>query len=111
MMPSSHYSCPLHYGEERQVQVHGIPGVQYLPCSPVFGCSNTTTRIPNGTFVRFVSWRQLGTAEDSIVWEFVYADDETVRVWVSPEALTNNWLWKAKRLRPVGRAGRRPVRW
>jgi len=103
-MPTpTYYSCPLHYGEERQVQVHGMPGIQYLPCTPVFGCVHASTRVPNGTFIRFVSWKQLGADEDSVVWEFMYSDDEKVRVWISPEALTNNWLWKAKRIRPVGR--------
>lgn len=94
---STSYNCPLSYGDERQVQVHGIPGVHHLPCTPAFGCTNPVSRIQNGTFVRFDSWKQLGGDEDSIVWVFTLSEDSSVQVWISPEALVNNWLWKVKR--------------
>lgn len=106
------YVCPLHYGEERQVYVSGIPGINYLPVVPVFGSKSPTTRIPNGTFIRFIQWKQIGNDLDSIVWEAELADvhraNETERFYISPNALDNNWLWKAKR---VGKGAGRHRGW
>lgn len=106
MSASPTYVCPIEYGSERQVHVHGIPGLNYLPCIPMVGSTTGMTRIPNGTFIRFMNWKQLGQDEDTIVWEFQLSEMPAVHIYVSPDALANNWLWKAKRMvKPVLRRG------
>lgn len=91
------YTCPLMYGEERQVQASSlVSGLRALPCIPATGCERPITSIPNGTFITFDRWFEFNDNSGSIMWEFHMADDLACRFYLAPENLPA--LWRARRL-------------
>ena len=90
--------CPFHYGEQRQVQVRDIPGVNYMPCIPEMGSTHAVTRIPNGTFIKFYGEKCIGLDDSEVVWVFEIPDMKaSVRVLIPADSA--QYLWK------VGRKG------
>lgn len=82
--------------------VTGIPGLKGLPCMPNPGSKEIVAFVPNGTFLTFVQPMFLG--DDCTLWLMSYSDRNEVQVLITPDALTNGWLWRAKRV------GQRPLR-
>lgn len=90
--------CPFSYGEQRQVQVRDIPGVNYMPCIPEMGATHAITRIPNGTFIKFYGEKCIGLDDSEVVWVFEIPDMKAnVRVLIPADSA--QYLWK------VGRKG------
>ena len=91
--------CPFHYGEQRQVQVRDIPGVNYMPCIPEMGATHTVTRIPNGTFIKFYGEKCIGLDDSEVVWIFeipdMYMPHGVVRVLIPADSA--QYLWKVGR--------------
>lgn len=77
----------FYWNEQRQVNVHDIPGVRYLPCMPAMGSSHAVTRIENGTFIQYVS-----DLNDAYVFKLVEKPDIQ---FVVP-ANFHPYLWKVK---------------
>lgn len=84
----------FYWHEVRQVNVHDIPGIRYLPCAPVMGASHAVTRIENGTFIRYLRDVQGGPSNDDTVWIFHLVDKPEIEVLIPGSAIP--YLWKAK---------------
>lgn len=97
-------------GDVRQVMVTGMPGVKSLPCMPNPGCNHLRASIPNGTFVTFVRVVNFTADPDGAMWLMYFTDMPQVEVLITPDALRQGWLWKAKRPKALNllvRRGRR----
>lgn len=87
----------LWMGDIRQVMVTGIPGVRQLPCMPNPGCKSPMGYVPNGTFLTFLGVINLGSDPDSAMWHMRFTDRPEIEVLITPDAMRQGWLWKAKR--------------
>lgn len=84
----------FYWHEQRQVNVHDIPGVRYLPCMPVIGSSHAVTRIENGTFIRYL--RDLESGPDIEDRAFVFNLVERPEIEFIVPANFSPYLWKVK---------------
>lgn len=82
------------WGEQRQVNVHDIPGVRYMPCMPIVGSQHGVTRIENGTFIRYVRDIEGGPRGEDKAWIFQLSERPEIE-FVVPAACAP-YLWKAK---------------
>lgn len=85
----------FYWHEQRQVNVHDIPGVRYLPCMPVIGASHAVTRIENGTFIRYVRDLDTGLQADDRAWVFQLSERPDIEFVVPVNFLP--YLWKVKK--------------
>jgi hypothetical protein len=84
----------FHWREFRQVNVHDIPGVRYIPCVPVLGASHGVTRIENGTFIMYIGDIDGGPRGEDKAWIFSLTEKPEIE-FVVPAACAP-YLWKAK---------------
>lgn len=90
----------FYWHEQRQVNVHDIPGIRYLPCMPVVGSSHGVTRIENGTFIQYLRDVEGGPRGEDKAWIFALSEKPEIE-FVIPTACAP-YLWKAKhKVQPI----------